>query len=115
MNKQNALIAAFVSVSIFLHIICFFHPYISIWKAEVQGRAKLRKEHYNQETAVIQAYSKKEIAQLIAESEVIKAQGIAKANKIIGESLANQNICLRCMWMKELKKNNEDIYFESYE
>ena len=56
--------------------------------------------------------AKKESAQLLADAEVTRAEGVAKANKIIGDSLKGNESYLRYLWINGLseKDNNTVIY-----
>ena len=47
----------------------------------------------------------KESAKMLGEAEVERARGVAEANKIIGESLHNNEAYLRYLWINGLKDN----------
>ena len=57
------------------------------------------------------AKAKKEAAVFEAEAEVERAKGVAQANKIIGESLNENENYLRYLWIQSLNDGNaETIY-----
>jgi regulator of protease activity HflC (stomatin/prohibitin superfamily) len=73
----------------------------------------LAQAEYSRRIAVAEAQAKKDSAKLLAEAEVERAQGVAKANKIIGDSLKGNEAYLRYLWidgLKESSKQGEVIY-----
>jgi regulator of protease activity HflC (stomatin/prohibitin superfamily) len=55
--------------------------------------------------AVAEAKAKMESASLLAQAEVARAEGVAKANKIIGDSLKGNEAYLRYFWINDLGQN----------
>ena len=68
----------------------------------------------NRRIAIAEAEAKKEPAKQLAEAEVIRAEGVAKANTIIGDSLKNNEAYLRYLYITGLNetsdKGNKIIY-----
>ncbi len=65
----------------------FLAPYLHIWEQRMAGQAELARAESNRQIATLEALAKKESSKALAEAEVIRADGMAKANKIIGDSL----------------------------
>ena len=65
-------------------------PVYNVWASEKKGQAELAQATSNRKIAVQEAEAKKESAVLLADAEVLRAQGVAKANQIIGESLKGE-------------------------
>lgn len=66
----------------------------------------------SKEVAVAEAKAKMESAELLAQAEVMRAIGVAKANKIIGESLKGNESYLRYLWIQNLEGHgNEQIIY----
>ena len=61
----------------------------------------------SKEVAVAEVKAKMESATLLAQAEVSRAEGVAKANKIIGESLKNNESYLRYLWIIEVASNQQ--------
>ncbi len=57
------------------------------------------------------AQAKKESARSLADAEVIRAEGVAKANKIIGDSLTGNEGYLRYLWIQGLQTNNMQVVY----
>src|SRR5271167_68873 len=66
----------------------FVSPYIHIWHQSMAGQAELARAESNRQISTIEAQAKRESSKALAEAEVIRAQGVAEANRIIGDSLA---------------------------
>lgn len=77
-------------------------PQWNVYSATLAGRAKLREADSSRQIAVVEAEAKRESAAKLAEAEVMRAEGVAKANKIIGESLHNNEAYLRYLWIQNL-------------
>ncbi len=82
-TARNALIigAAFL-VSLFV-ISSVVGPLYNVWAQSLDGKAELQKAEYTRQVAVLEAQAKKDSAQQLADAEIIRATGVAKANQII--------------------------------
>ena len=87
-------------------------PRYMVYSSRLNGEAELEKQKYAKQVDVQAAIAKKESAQLLADAEVTRAEGVAKANKIIGDSLKGNESYLRYLWINGLseKDNNTVIY-----
>ena len=81
-------------------------PTYNVYVQKMQGAALLAHAQSSKEIAVAEAKAKMESATLLAQAEVARAEGVAKANKIIGESLKNNEAYLRYLWINDLGNNN---------
>ena len=83
----------------------------SVWSFKKMGEAKLAEATYSRQIAVKEADATAAAAVELAKAEVIRARGVAKANKIIGQSLNNNKSYLRYLWIQSLdSKYNKVIY-----
>ena len=80
-------------------------PTYNVYVQKMQGAAMLAHAQSSKEIAVAEAKAKMESATLLAQAEVARAEGVAKANKIIGESLKNNEAYLRYLWINDLGQN----------
>jgi predicted aminopeptidase len=62
-------------------------PNYRVYTQRKEGQAVLAHAQSSREVAVAEAKAKMESAELLAQAEVKRAEGVAKANKIIGDSL----------------------------
>ena len=113
-RSQGWTIVSLVTlVLIFAGFLFWFFPVYGVWQRELAGKAELAQAEYSRRIAVAEAQAKKDSAKLLAEAEVERAQGVAKANKIIGDSLKGNEAYLRYLWidgLKESSKQGEVIY-----
>lgn len=89
----------------------FASPYINIWQQSMKGQAELAHAEYNRQIAICEAQAKKESAKSLSEAEVIRAEGVAKANKIIGDSLEGNEGYLRYLWIQGLQTNQMQVVY----
>lgn len=89
----------------------FGYPYINVWQQQMQGKAELAHAEYNRQIATCEALAKKESSKALAEAEVIRAEGVAKANKIIGNSLKDNESYLRYLWIQGLQTNDQTVVY----
>lgn len=90
---------------------CYGYPKYNVWKQSLSGEAELRKAEFSKKTAVEEAKAKLESATLNAQAEVERAKGVAEANKIIGDSLKDNDEYLRYLWILGLQDSNgETVY-----
>ena len=81
-------------------------PQWSVYQQRLVGEAELQRATYNRQVAVQEAAAKLAAAKDLAEAEVVGAGGVAQANKIIGDSLKNNEAYLRYLWITDLAGNN---------
>ena len=79
-----------------------FGPRYTVYQQRMEGEAELAKAQYSKQVLVQEAEAKKQSAQSYAEAEVIRAAGVARANKIIGDSLKDNESYLRYLWINKL-------------
>lgn len=93
-----------VSVILLLTIAgCLFGwPHYGVFTQRKEGEAQLAHAQASKEVAVAEAKAKMESADYLAQAEVKRAEGVAKANKIIGDSLKGNTDYLKYLWITEL-------------
>lgn len=89
----------------------FASPYLHVWQQSKLGEAELARADSNRQIATCEALAKKESAKALADAEVIRAEGVAKANKIIGDSLSGNEGYLRYLWIQGLQTNNMQVVY----
>ena len=109
MRNVITIAVAFI-LSLFI-IDAIVGPIYRVWEQSQTGRAELARAESNRQIAVLEAQAKKDSAQQLAEAAVIRAQGVAKANSIIGESLKDNPAYLQYLWITEGEKDsNRTVY-----
>ena len=88
-----------------------FGPIYSVWEQRLKGEAELARAEANRKIRVLEANAEQDAAKALAEAEVIRAEGVARANKIIGDSLQNNEGYLRYLWIQSLKTNQKEVVY----
>lgn len=86
-------------------------PQYEVWQQSLHGKAELARASSNRMIAIQEAEAKKESAKLLAEAEVSRAEGVAKANQIIGASLKGNEAYLRYLWIDTLVKDDKQVIY----
>ncbi len=87
------------------------YPHYTAYSQRLEGEASLERQKSEKQVAVQAALAKKESAQLLADAEVIRAEGVAKANKIIGSSLHDNESYLRWLWIEKMTESNKEVIY----
>ncbi len=96
-------------------------PKYRVYSQDLKGRANLRQQEWEKKILIEEANAKNESATLQAqalikqetaraEAEVIRAHGVAEANKIIADSLKGNEAYLKYLWIDKLADNDNVIY-----
>ena len=83
----------------------------SIKMKEIEGKKSLAEAEWNKKIQIADANAKAEAAVSLAQVEIERAKGVAEANRIIGDSLKNNEGYLRYLWIQGLHhESNTTIY-----
>ena len=88
-----------------------FGPQYNVWSAGLEGQAELAKADYSKQVAVQTAKAKCDAAKYEAEAEITRAQGVAKANAIIGQSLKDNEAYLRYLWIHTMEQTQNQVIY----
>lgn len=119
MTKQNGFIDPVIAIGAVgaiavLGLIFIGGPQYNVWQQSLAGKAELQKAEFTRQVAVLEAQAKKDSAQQLADAEIIRAQGVAKANQIIGDSLKDNREYLQYLYITGIedgaKNGNVTIY-----
>lgn len=97
--------------ALFMAVILGFGPIYSVWAQRLSGEAELARAEANRQIRVLEARAEQEASKSLAEAEVIRAEGVSKANKIIGDSLQNNEGYLRYLWIQGLQNNHTQVVY----
>lgn len=107
----RATMTIIVLVVVFLFVYFTFGPTYSVWEQRLKGEAELARAEANRKIRVLEANAEQDSSRALAEAEVIRAEGVARANKIIGDSLQNNEGYLRYLWIQSLKSNKKEVVY----
>jgi len=99
------------AVSMFLIILLcgslYGCPQYNVYTKRLDGEAELAKAEYERQVQVKDAQGKLDAASMLAQVEIRRAEGVAQANKIIGDSLKDNEAYLRWLWINELTQSGK--------
>lgn len=90
---------------------CYVTPQYNVYSKKMNGQAMLAEANSTRQTKVVEAAAHRDAAKALAEAEVIRAEGVAKANKIIGESLKNNESYLHYLFINNLEHTKDQIIY----
>lgn len=92
-------------------VVAWVIPPMRVWLKETDGKARFAEAEQDRQIKVREAQAKLDSAKLESQAEVERAKGAAEANKIIGESLKNNEAYLHYLWIQGLNDGTgETIY-----
>ena len=86
-------------------------PQYNVWRQNKLGEAELARAEQNRQIAVQEARAKEESAKSLANAEIIRAKGIAEANRIIGDSLTNNDAYIHYLWIEALRDTKDQVIY----
>lgn len=117
-NEKNGLISVVITIFIVLFVfpvlyfgISFIYNIYHVWEQTKVGEAELARAESNRQIKVFEAKAFEESARHLANAEIIRAQGVAKANEIIGESLKGNEAYLKYRWIEGLQTNQMQVVY----
>lgn len=84
-------------------------PQYGVWSKELSGKAQLKEAEWNRQIAIAEAEAEKESAVLKADAEVLRARGIAEANKVIAGSITEEYI--KYKFVEGLNDGNTEVIY----
>lgn len=113
MNKipLKGIVAIVVIAAVIILGLMFGMPMYNVWQQEMTGRAEFSRAEQNRKIKVEEARAEKESASFRAEAEIIRAEGVAKANEIIGGSLKDNKDYLTYLWIQALYDESNSVIY----
>ena len=107
----SLIFACLISLIVVIWCICWGSAEYSVWSEGKAGEAELARAEANRKIKVFEAEALLESSKCLAEAEVVRAHGVAKANEIIGQSLRNNESYLRYLWIQGLQTENTQVIY----
>lgn len=111
MNFKKEFLKYVSIVIIGFGLLAFAIPTYKVWQQNKAGEAELARAEQNRQIAIQEAKAKEESAKSLANAEIIRAQGIAEANRIIGDSLKNNDAYVRYLWVEALRETKNAVVY----
>lgn len=111
MKPLNITISVIAITTLVLGFALWGLPQYQVYSQSKAGEARLRESESSRKIAIEEAKAKLESAKLLADAEVERAKGVAQANKIIGESLQNNEAYLKYLWVQGLQDGSSEVIY----
>ena len=108
-NLKFTVVVIFIAVVVAFAM--FVMPMYRVWQQNQEGKAELARAEQNRQIAVQEALAKAEAAKALAQAEVIRAEGVARANQIIGESLKDNEAYIHYLWVEALRETKGEVIY----
>jgi hypothetical protein len=86
-------------------------PQYRVYQQRLSGEAALAEAQSSRQVTILEARAKKESAVALAEAEVIRAEGAAKANAILQNSLGGPEGYLRYLQIQALEGSKASLIY----
>ncbi len=109
-SMKMIIVIAVLGAAVILGLM-FGMPMYNVWQQEMTGKAEFSRAEQNRKIKVEEAKAEKESATFRAEAEIIRAEGVAKANQIIGGSLKDNKDYLTYLWIQALYDESNSVIY----
>lgn len=110
-NPVSLIVAAIFSLVVLISIGMWGCPTYNVWEQGLAGQAELKRAEQNRQIKIQEAKAAQESALFLAQAEIERAKGVAGANKIIGDSLRDNEGYLRYLWINGLQTNQMQVVY----
>ncbi|BBF68127.1 SPFH domain-containing protein [Sphingomonas bisphenolicum] len=86
-------------------------PAYNVYSQEQAGRAALAEAQSSRQIAVLEARARLESAKMLADAEVVRAEGAARANRILQDSLGGPDGYLRYLQIQAIDAKDASIIY----
>lgn len=108
--RNNGFNIVFACI-LFIVVVLIVVPPYGVWAQRLMGEAELAHAESSRKIRILEAKAEQEAAKFLAEAEVARAEGVARANKIIGSSLKDNESYLRYLWIQGLQTNQMQVVY----
>lgn len=110
-QKTGCSLIVIVAGAIALLIAMIGYPQYRVYSQRLAGEAALAEAQSSRQVAILEARAKKESAISLAQAEVIRAEGAAKANRILQDSLGGPEGYLRYLQIQALEETKASLIY----
>ncbi|KKC27321.1 hypothetical protein [Sphingomonas sp. SRS2] len=90
---------------------CSAYNSVRVWNADTAGRAQLAEAQSNRQIKTLEAKAAKESAQYLADADITRATGQARANKILQNSLGGPEGYLQFLKIEAMKETKANMIY----
>lgn len=86
-------------------------PRYEVWQQGLKGEAELARAEQNRKIKVQEAEAELASAKLKADAEAVRADGAARANKIVADGLGGPEGYLRYLWIQQVAGGAREVIY----
>jgi regulator of protease activity HflC (stomatin/prohibitin superfamily) len=90
---------------------CTLIPSYNVYSKQMEGKASLAEAQSSRQIAVLEAKAKREAATELANAEVIRAEGAARANHILQNSLGGPDGYLKYLQIQAISEQKTSLIY----
>ena len=109
--KAGCSIAVVALIAVALVAVLAGYPQYRVYSQRLAGEAALAEAQSSRQVAILEARARKESAISLAQAEVIRAEGAAKANRILQDSLGGADGYLRYLQIQALEESKASLIY----
>lgn len=109
-NMGCALVAA-LAIALALPLAMWGIPQYRLYSQRLAGEADLAEAQSSRRIAILEAQARRESAVALAEAEVLRARGAARANRILQDSLGGPDGYLRYLQIQSLAETKATLIY----
>ncbi|MEO9912871.1 MAG: membrane protease subunit [Parasphingorhabdus sp.] len=98
-------------LAILIILIMAVYPQYRVYSQRLAGEASLAEAQSSRQVAVLEARAKRESATELAAAEILRAEGAAKANAILQDSLGGPEGYLRYLQIQALESSKASLIY----
>lgn len=121
MDDENFISSVFILIAGALGVLavavtlvwggCALGRKYDVWAQGKEGEAELARAESNRQIKTLEAKAQMESSKHLADAEIIRAKGVAEANRIIGDSLKGNESYLRYLWIHGLADGKNQVIY----
>jgi regulator of protease activity HflC (stomatin/prohibitin superfamily) len=107
MQRRNIIVFSLAILGVIAALL-WAYPKYRVWYKRQAGLAELAEAEFSRQIAIVEAEAKEKSAEALGNAEVIRAMKLAEANKILGESLRDNEAYLRYLWITQVAAGQQE-------
>ena len=111
MRNPGLILILLVVAALLIPIAMWGLPQYRLYSERLAGEARLAEAQSSRRIAILEAEARRESAVALAQAEVLRAEGAARANQILQDSLGGPEGYLRYLQIQALERANANLIY----
>ncbi|MCP3684409.1 MAG: hypothetical protein GY861_17155 [bacterium] len=106
---MRLIVAVCLAIIVVIAVCMAVFPKYGVWQKELAGKADLKEAEWNKKIAIEEAKAELDSAEYKKKAEIVRADGIAEANRIIAGSITPEY--LKYKFIEGLNDGNTEVIY----